>query len=322
MNVRFSRRTILCQLAILAVSAVGCTSQSSDQAGTGAEKKLVVFSQCNNSEPYRAAQNARMKELWGKQPNVELVIDDAQQDNSRQISQIETAILRKPALLIVAPNEREPLTAVMGKAMAAGIPTICLERDIVEPNYTTFISADNQAIGKLVGQFIVDYLTRKNGKPAGNVVHICGLEGVEAEHQRKDGAMEVLGKHPEIKIVAEPVADWLQSRARERMAEVLASNAEIDVVYGHNDPMAVGAYLAAKETGRETEMIFIGIDGLGDESGGIQQVRDGILAATFIYPLCVDKAVEVGEKLINDPNFKPEKQYTLESEAVTPDSLK
>jgi ribose transport system substrate-binding protein len=310
--------TLLCSMAF-AVLLAGCSSQEGSGGKTAGTqgKKLVVFSQCNNSEPYRAAQNARMKELWGKHDDVELVIDDAQQDNSKQISQIETAILKGPALLIVAPNEREPLTAVMGQAMAAGIPTICLERDIIEPNYTTYVRADNRAIGKLAGEFIVDYLTRKNGKPAGNVVQICGLKGVEGEINRYEGAMEVLSKHPDIKIVAEPVADWLQSRARERMAEVLATNDKIDVVYGHNDPMAVGAYLAAKEAGREKEMIFIGVDGLRGEAGGIEQVRDGVLAATFIYPLCVDKAVEVGEKIIHDSGFKPEKEYTLESEVVT-----
>jgi ribose transport system substrate-binding protein len=316
-----------CYVVVFVLLSLGCSSQSSQPTPSGQAadthgKKLVVFSQCNNSEPYRAAQNAKMKELWGKYDDIELVIDDAQQDNSKQINQIETAILKKPALLIVAPNEREPLTAVMGQAMAAGIPAICLERDIVEPNYTTYIRADNRAIGRLAGEFIVEQLTKKRGKPAGNVVHIRGLKGVEGEINRYEGAMEVLNKHPDIKIVAEPVADWLQSRARERMAEVLASNPEIDVVYGHNDPMAVGAYLAAKEAGREKEMIFIGVDGLSGDAGGIQQVRDGLLAATFIYPLCVDKAVEVGAKLIHDPMFNPEKEYLLESEVVTSQTAK
>lgn len=318
-----SRWLPACMVIATVATVIGCSSQSQEGPGgatTGTQgKKLVVFSQCNNSEPYRAAQNARMKELWGKYDDVELVIDDAQQDNSKQINQIETTILKRPALLIVAPNEREPLTAVMGRAMEAGIPTICLERDIVEPNYTTYVRADNRAIGKLAGQFIVDYLTQKNGKPEGNVVQICGLKGVEGEINRYEGAMEVLSQYPDIKIVADPVADWLQSRARERMAEVLATHDKIDVVYGHNDPMAVGAYLAAKEAGREKGMIFIGVDGLRGEAGGIEQVRDGVLAATFIYPLCVDKAVEVGEKIIHDPGFKPEKEYTLESEVVTPE---
>ncbi len=90
------------------------------------------------------------------------------------------------------------------------------------------------------------------------------------------------------------MADWIQAKAKDRMTEVLRAQPKIDVVYGHNDPMAVGAYLAAKELGREKEMIFVGVDGLGGPAGGIKKVMDGILAATFVYPLCVDKAVEVG----------------------------
>ena len=95
--------------------------------------------------------------------------------------------------------------------------------------------------------------------------------------------------------MADPVADWIQAKAKDRMTEVLRAQPKIDVVYGHNDPMAIGAYLAAKELGREKEMIFVGVDGLGGPAGGIKKVMDGVLAATFVYPLCVDKAVEIGQ---------------------------
>ena len=121
-----------------------------------------------------------------------------------------------------------------------------------------------------------------------------GLLGVEGEINRDRGAKEVFDKYPEIKIVADPVADWIQAKAKDRMTEVLRAQPKIDVVYGHNDPMAIGAYLAAKELGREKEMIFVGVDGLGGAAGGIKKVMDGVLAATFVYPLCVDKAVEIG----------------------------
>src|SRR6266540_3003377 len=107
--------------------------------GDSPHRYLVAFSQANNAEPYRAAQNALLQKLFRKYSDVELVIADAQQDNSKQIAQIETFIRQRPALLIVAPNERAPLTAVMGKAMEAGVPVICLERDITAPNYTTYI---------------------------------------------------------------------------------------------------------------------------------------------------------------------------------------
>ena len=284
------------------------------------EKKqfFVAFSQCNNAEPYRAAQNALMQKLFDQAGDVKLVIADAQQDNSKQVAQVETFIRQKPDLLIVAPNERAALTAVMGQAVEARIPTICLERDILQPNYTSYVHSDNLEIGRLAGQYIVDQLQKKNGKPAGNIVQMRGLLGVEGEMKRDSGAKEVFAKYPGIKIIAEPVADWIQARAKDRMTEVLRSQPKIDVVYGHNDPMAIGAYLAAKELNRDKEMLFVGVDGLGGDAGGIKKVVDGVLGATFVYPLCVDKTVEIALKMFRDPAFKPEKEYSLPSTLVTP----
>jgi ribose transport system substrate-binding protein len=286
----------------------------------GQKKYLVAFSQCNNAEPYRAAQNALMTRLFSQQPDLDLVIADAQQDNSKQISQVETFIRERPNLLIVAPNEGTPLTDVMGRAYQSNIPVICLERDIVQPNYTTYIKSDNRKIGEMAGSFIVDRLKQKYGRPSGNIVEIRGLLGIEAEMDRYHGAHDIFSKYPEIKVVQEAVADWIQAKAKDRMTEALRAQSKIDVVYGHNDPMAAGAYLAARELGREREMIFVGIDGLGGPGGGIQKVRDGILAATFVYPLCVDRAVEIGSRLMREPAFRPNKVYTMASVMVTPEN--
>jgi len=298
---------------VVALLFASCSSSHKPQL-------VVAFSQANNAEPYRASQNAFMAKLFARYPDVKLVIADAQQDNSKQVAQVETFIRQKPALLIVAPNERAALTAVMAQAVQAGIPVICLERDILQPNYTSYVHSDNLAIGRLAGQFIVDQLTRKYGKPKGKVVAMRGLLGVEGEINRDRGAREVLDKYPEIRIVADPVADWIQAKAKDRMTEVLRTQSQVDVVYGHNDPMAIGAYLAAKELGREKEMIFVGVDGLGGPAGGIKKVMDGILAATFVYPLCVDRSVEIADRILHQPGFKPDKEYVLESVMVTPDN--
>jgi ribose transport system substrate-binding protein len=308
-------RSIILKLACagMALFLVACGEQKPQQ-------KMIAFSQANNAEPYRATQKALMEKLLAGATDAKLVVSDAQQDNSKQIAQIETFIRQKPAVLIVAPNERAALTAVMGKAMEAGIPVICLERDILEPNYTTYIRMDNRAIGRLAGQFIVDQLTKKYGVPKGNVVMLRGLLGVEAEINRDGGAREILARYPDIHIVADPVADWIQAQAKDRMTEVLRVQPKIDVVYGHNDPMAVGAYLAAKDLNREKEMIFIGVDGLGGPSGGIKKVVDGVLAATFVYPLGVKESVEVARKIIKDPAYKPDKEITLSSTMVTPEN--
>ena len=193
-------------LIAAALIAVGC-------GGSSSEKKhfVVAFSQCNNAEPYRAAQNALMAKLFAEAPDVKLVIADGQQDNSKQVAQVETFIRQKPDLLIVAPNERAALTAVMGQAMEAKIPVICLERDILQPNYTSYIHSDNTAIGRQAGQFIADYLAKKNGTAKGKVVQMRGLLGVEGEIKRDSGAKEIFAKYPGIQLIAEPVADWIQA---------------------------------------------------------------------------------------------------------------
>ena len=304
-------------------SLSGCGKTEQD----GKRKYLVIFSQCNNAEPYRAGQNRLLKKLFDEYDDVDLVIKDGQQDNSKQIKDIEDAIKLDPDVLIVAPNERTPLTNVMGQAVKAGISVICLERDIVDPNnYTTYIKCDNRKIGQLAGQFIVDHLTAKHGEPKGRIVDLQGLLGVEGEENRREGAKDVYGKHPGITVVHAAVADWLQDKGRQRMEEALSANpvdqGGIDVVYGHNDPMAIGAYLAAKEAGRDKEMVFIGVDGLGGPGGGIQKVADGVLAVTFYYPLCVDKAAEIANKILRDPTFKPKKEYMMESFTITPDNAK
>jgi len=142
--------------------------------------------------------------------------------------------------------------------------------------------------------------------------------GVEAQINRDGGAREVLARYPQIHIVADPVADWIQAKAKDRMIEVLRVQPHIDVVYAHNDPMAIGAYLAAKELNRDKEMIFVGVDGLGGPAGGIKKVIDGVLAATFVYPLGVKEAVAIAQKILRDPMYRPDKEITLSSTMVTP----
>lgn len=317
MNASFPRPLPVALLLLLTGMAgwLGCGPEGGPPGPGGAARRLVIFSQCNNAEPYRAAQNRRIEELLGGHPEVKLVIHDGQADAAKQIAQIENAIRQKPDLLIVAPLQRDALSRVMGEAMRAGIPTLCLERDIVEPNYTSWIRCDNFRIGQLAGQWIVDHLQRKHGTARGAMVELRGMQGVEGAIQRHAGAHSILTNHPGIRVVHDATANWFQPQAMDRMTEALnAHPSGIDVVYAHNDPMAYGAYLAAREKGRQTEMVFVGVDGLPNE--GARYVAEGVLGVTFEYPLCIDKAVEVGLRILNEPGFKPEKTYLLESRVI------
>ncbi|HQK77832.1 MAG TPA: substrate-binding domain-containing protein, partial [Candidatus Hydrogenedentes bacterium] len=191
---------------------------------------------------------------------------------------------------IVAPNEAAPLTNVVRQAHEAGIKVICLERDLAAPVYDLFVGADNVEIGEMAGQYVKEYLESK-GLENPVVVEMKGLLGTKPQEERHDGARKYIDTVPGVKVI-EDVASWLQSEAKKRMETLIQANPKIDAVYAHNDPMAVGCYLAAREAGREGEMIFVGVDGLGGQAGGIKKVMDGVLQCTFVYPPCAAEAID------------------------------
>jgi ABC-type sugar transport system substrate-binding protein len=183
---------------------------------------------------------------------------------------------------------------------------------------TTFIGVDNRSIGRLAGEFIRDELRRRNGEAKGKMVEIRGLIDDGGEVARYEAAHAVFNANPGIEVIRQPVANWSEPMARQKMLEILRAEPHVDVVYAHSDAMAVGAYSAAHELGREHEMFIVGIDAVGGPDGGIKKVMEGEVAATFYYPLCVDKAVEIGNRILREPGFKPEKRYLLDSIPVTP----
>lgn len=318
-------RTYCYILAILGASVLGCGQQQNATDGgkaaggnaTGAKTYRIAFSQCNSAEPYRTVQNNIFKrdiKKYGDQ--YQLVIQDALQDNSKQIAQIENMILQGVDLLIVAPNEAAPLTPVVKKAHDAGIKVICLERNLVEPVYDMFVGADNVVIGEMAGQFVKDYL-EKNQIENPVVVEMKGLLGTKPQDERHEGARKYIDTVEGVTVIEE-VANWLQDEAKKRMETLLQANPKIDVVYAHNDPMAVGCYLAARDAGREKEMIFVGVDGLGGPAGGVKKVMDGVLACTFVYPPCASEALEYGIKLLNGEEVP--KEVILKPTKVTPEN--
>jgi ribose transport system substrate-binding protein len=182
------------------------------------------------------------------------------------------------------------------KAFDKGIPVIVLDRKVEGDAYTGFIGGDNVQIGTEAGKYVAEKLL-PNG---GNVVEIKGLAGATPQTERHDGFAAGTKANPKIKIIANASGDWLREKGQAQMDALLKANPKIDVVYSHNDPMAEGAYLAAKAVGREKEMKFIGIDALPIPSGGIKAVEQGRLTATFTYPTNGKEAIAAAKKILVD----------------------
>jgi ribose transport system substrate-binding protein len=269
----------------LAAGSAGC-------GRTKSGKHLIGFSQCNLGEPWRVAMNAEVAARAKDYPDIEIAYADAQQDNAKQVADVENFLRQKIDLLLISPNEAKPLTPIVRKVFEQGIPVIVLDRAIEGDTYTTFIGADNREIGKAAGEFVAKLLDGK-----GDIVEIKGLPGSPPARDRSEGFREAIAPYPDIHIVHDPVANWLREEAMTQMEAALAAHPHIDLVYAHNDPMAMGAYLAARAKGREKEMKFVGIDGLPGIDGGRQMVADGKLVATFVYPTGGREAVDIASKI-------------------------
>lgn len=269
-----------------------------------AGKSKVGFSQCTTLEPWRVQFNRDIQAEAKNHPDIDLIITDGQDKTEKQVADCDNLIVQQVNVLLISPKESAGLTGVVEKAIDAKIPVIVLDRNVDTKRITQFIGGDNVAIGKAAGEHAVKLLGGP-GKAAGNVVEIWGGMGTQPAHDRHDGFHALTDKEKGIKyLLNNQSGDWKQDKAYDIMTTALRNNEKIDMVYGHNDPMAYGAYLAAKDAGRDKDIKFIiGIDGLPDE--GVTWVSKGQLTATFLYATPGAEGLRQAAKLLKGEKLEP-----------------
>jgi ribose transport system substrate-binding protein len=283
---------------------------ASGQATTEA-KWTIGMSQCNLGEPWRVQMNQDIKLAAEEHPEIRMIFKDAQNDSLKQRTHLEEYISAGVDAIIVSPKEAAPLTPPVAAAHRAGIPVVVLDRRVLGDEYTCFIGADNRRIGKAAGRWIVEKLGGK-----GQVVELKGLMTSTPGQDRHTGFRDGI-KGSGIEVIFEADMKWLEPDARKEMESALARFSQIDLVYAHNDPGAHGAYLAAKAAGRESGILFVGIDALPHE--GQVYVRQGILAASFEYPTGGREAVETALRILSGETV--EKEITLSSRVFTRENI-
>ncbi len=310
------RSTLFACLVLCLAPLGGCSENSSppSSADTSAQPSkngfTIGMSQCNLGEPWRVQMNSDIAAAAEKNPELNVVFKDAQNDTLRQRSQIEEFVTRKVDLIIVSPKEAQPLTEPIAKAYEAGIPVIVLDRAVNGDKFTTFIGADNVMIGRAAGQWIADHI-----KDDAKIVELMGLMTSVPGQDRHRGFIEGLAGKGEIIFSAD--MEWLEPEARSEMDSALARFDRIDVVFAHNDPGAHGGYLAAEAAGRAENMLFVGIDALPQE--GVAYVAKHILDATFQYPTGGAEAIESAVKILNGQSVP--KKITLPSRVFTQENV-
>ncbi len=256
----------------------------------GGKKSLVIgVSQCSD-DIWRTKLNEELSLAAGIN-DVRLVFSSADDDSQRQMAQIRKFVKDRVDLLIVSPNQSHTITPAVEEAYDAGIPVILFDRKIDSPKYTAFIGADNVEVGRIMGQFIADYLDGK-----GKVVEIQGLEGSSPADDRHRGFKEALDGYPGISLLASPYGGWLEEGGREAMKTLMAEGVRPDAVFGQNDRMAVGAREAL---GCPSDIPFFGVDALPE---------------SYLYPTRGDLVMELAMNILTGKPFQ--RETLLESALV------
>jgi galactofuranose transport system substrate-binding protein len=287
------------------------------------EKKdtyTVGFAQTESNNPWRIAQTNSMQEEAAKR-GYTLVYTDAAGSAAKQVSDVRSMIAQGVDLIFLAPREEKPLAPVILEAKAAGIPVILLDRNVDQSlakageDYVTFIGSDFILEGQRVAQWLVE---NANGKT--NIIQLEGTTGSSPANDRKKGFEDVIAQHPEFTILASQTGDFARDKGRQVMETLLQAHPEVNVVYAHNDEMAIGAIAALEAAGRKPgeDVLILSIDG-GKEI--VQLIIDGkVNYVVECNPRFGPKAFDTMEAYANGEAIPPklineDRDYTAETAA-------
>ncbi|HEV7249508.1 MAG TPA: ABC transporter substrate-binding protein [Shinella sp.] len=242
------------------------------------DKYKVGFAQTESNNPWRIAQTNSMK-AEAEKLGFQLVYTDAAGSAAKQVADVNSMIAQGVDVIFLAPREEKPLIPAVMAAKKAGIPVILLDRS-VDPSlakagedYLTFIGSDFVLEGQRIAEWLV-----KNANGKTKIIELEGTTGSSPANDRKKGFDEAIKAAGGFEIVASQTGDFARDKGRQVAESLLQAHPDADIIYAHNDEMAMGAIAALEAAGKVPgkDVLVLSIDG-GKEA--VQAVVDGKIAA-------------------------------------------
>ena len=246
-----------------------------------AQKKIVLgFSQIGAESEWRTANTESIKQA-AKDAGIELKFSDAQQKQENQIKAIRSFIAQKVDVIGLSPVVETGWDTVLQEAKAAHIPVILTDRAVDSKDkslYVTFMGSDFTEEGRKAANWLENFEKGKQGPI--NIVELQGTVGSAPAIDRKKGFEEVISKDSRMKIIRSQTGDFTRAKGKEVMEAFLkAEGKNINVLYAHNDDMAIGAIQAIEEAGLKPgkDITIVSIDGV---KGAFEAMMAGKLNVT------------------------------------------
>ena len=273
---------IFCALAAVAalILLVGC--HKGDGAGTaaGQHETVLGFSQIGAESEWRTANTNSIKTA-ATTAGIKLKFSDAQQKQENQIKALRSFIAQRVDVIAFSPVVETGWETVLREAKTAKIPVILTDRavDVTDDSlYVTFMGSDFVEEGRKAGRWLLEKTKDRPGDI--NIVELQGTVGSAPANDRKRGFQEIIGADPRYKISRSQTGDFTRAKGKEVMEAFLkAEGKRINVLYAHNDDMAIGAIQAIEEAGLKpgTDILIISVDGV---KGAFEAMLAGKLNVT------------------------------------------
>ncbi|XXU65441.1 ABC transporter substrate-binding protein [Sorangium sp. So ce1097] len=262
---------VLAGLSVI-LGGLGCQSE---------KKKISLgFSQIGAESEWRTANTKSIEEA-AKAAGIDLKFSDAQQKQENQIKAIRSFIAQKVDVIAFSPVVETGWEPVLREAKAAKIPVILTDRAVDTKDdslWVTFIGSDFVEEGRRAAKWLVDKMKDHQGTV--NIVELQGTVGSAPAIDRKKGFEEIIKDKPNFKIIRSQTGDFTRAKGKEVMEAFLkAEGKNINVLYAHNDDMAIGAIQAIEEAGMQPgkDILIISIDAV---KGAFEAMMAGKLNVT------------------------------------------
>ena len=245
----------------------GCTQSKK----TGGKKKIaIVVSTMNNPWFVFLGQQAAKK---ATDLGYEAKLFDSQNNTALESDHFDNIIVQQFNAILFNPTDADGSVVNVKKAVAAGIPVFCMDREVNSVTApTSQILSDSYSGAVELGKSFVKELDKK-----GNYVEILGLVGDNNTWARSGGFHSVVDNYPGLKMVAQQSADFDRNQAMKVLESILQAHPDIDGVFCGNDAMAMGAYQALVSAGLESKVKVFGFDGSDDV---VEAINEGKIYAT------------------------------------------
>ena len=252
---------------VLALAAAGCGGSG------GSDGKTIAYVAHDKQTGFTSVLYEAVRAA-GEKSGLTIDFYEGNQDTSAQIDRMNEVIAKKPAAIILLPNDAAALTPSVEKANAAGIPVLVTSRDIAGGK-TAQVHSDERQAGRLQGEYMAKHL-----KQGAKIVYFFGDPTLVAAHERWEGFKEAcLDKRPDITLLASTDAGWSKAEAMKDMTLWLSVFPQIDAIISGNDDMALGGIAAMKGAGRfNSDVLVTGIDA-NDEA--VKAVASGEMTQTI-----------------------------------------